>query len=191
MGQSPSAELSWWRDSQVLWKLKFITEFTKVPRLRLTLCLLPLCTFMVWTGKNFTFYHNLSLSWGRLIQLTQSHPIFVKSILISFQFMPRFSCWSSGFRTETLYAFTYSPVRAECPTHHILLDLIARITLGEYTSWSSSIRSFLQAPVTSYLWKPNVFFSPPVLKTFNIPFMWETKFNIQTKQQTKLQFFTF
>ena len=53
---------------------------------------------------------------------------------------------------ETLYAFTSSPARAKCPTHHILLDLITRIILGEYKSRSSSTFSSFsrQPPVTTY-----------------------------------------
>jgi hypothetical protein len=37
----------------------------------------------------------------------------------------------SGFPTNNLYPFLFSPIRATCPTHLILLHLIILIILGE------------------------------------------------------------
>ena len=56
------------------------------------------------------------------------------------------------FPTKNLQAPLYNSIRATCPVHLILLYSITRIIFGaEQKSWSSSLRSFLQSPVTSSL----------------------------------------
>jgi hypothetical protein len=64
-----------------------------------------------------------------------------------------------SFRLSNQYPICISPLPHSCyiPYHFILLDLIILITLGEeYKLWSSSLCSFLQPPVTSSLFGPNI-----------------------------------
>ena len=71
----------------------------------------------------------------------------------------------SSFPTKNLYTTFFSPIRSTGPVHLILLDFIIRTILGEeYRSLSSSLCSFLQSPVASYLLGPNILFQRPILK---------------------------
>jgi hypothetical protein len=94
-----------------------------------------------------------SLSWARSIQPTPSHPFYLRSTLI-LSIHLRLGLTSgllpSGFPTNILYAFLFSPIHTTCSAHLILLDVT--ILFGEeYTLCRSSLCSFLQSPVTSSL----------------------------------------
>jgi hypothetical protein len=96
--------------------------------------------------KNFPAFHGTrgfntvytralhwSLSWALSIQSTPSHPIsLVRYILILSTYL-RLSLPSglfpSGFPTNILWAFLFSPIRATYPTPLIHLDLITLIIL--------------------------------------------------------------
>jgi len=99
-----------------------------------------------------------------------SHPT-SRRLNIILPSIPGSSEWSLAitFRTKILYAHILFPIRATCPTHHILLDLITQIVFGEeYGSLSSSLCSFLHSPVTSSLLGPN-FSSAPYSQTPSAP----------------------
>jgi hypothetical protein len=66
----------------------------------------------------------------------------------------------SGFPTNNLYTFLFSPICATCPAYLILLNLIILIIVGkEYGSRSSSLCSFHHSPVTLSLFGPNILLS--------------------------------
>jgi len=73
--------------------------------------------------------------------------------------MPGSSKWSLSLRylhQNPVHAPPL-PIRATCPAHLILLDVIPRTIVGEqYRSLSSSLCSFLHSPVTSSLLGPNI-----------------------------------
>ena len=72
---------------------------------------------------------------------------------------PRSPQWSPSLRFPHQYPIQplSSPIRATCPTHLILLDVITRTILGEeYKSFNSSLRNLLRSPVSSSLLGPNI-----------------------------------
>jgi hypothetical protein len=109
------------------------------------------------TGFSRTVYW--ALSSGRSIQSIPPHPLFLRSILILSTRLGLghlSGLLPFGFTTKILYEF-FSPMRATCPAYITLLDLIILIILGEkYKLLSSSLCSFLQLPITSFLFGPNI-----------------------------------
>jgi hypothetical protein len=117
----------------------------------------------------FTRALHWSLSWSRSIQSLPSHPISLKSILIlstHLRFGLPSSLYPSGFPTNILYAFLVTHIRATCPTHFILPDVIILIILGEeYKLWSSSLCSSLSNLLLLRLSSVQIFFSTPCSQT--------------------------
>jgi len=94
--------------------------------------------------------------------------IYLNIILLS---MPGSSkwCFSVRFPIKTLHATILSPIRATCPIHLILLDLIIRIIFSEeYRSLSSSLCNFPHSRVTSSHLGPNILLSTLFSNTFSL-----------------------
>jgi len=123
------------------------------PSPRHTYLLTPWCTVLLekLTGlqlvKKFPAFHrtrrfittltsvrHLSLSWASPIQSIYPHPTSCRSILILSTHLrlglPS-GLFPSRFPTKTLYTPLYSPIRATCTAHLILLDVITRTIMGE------------------------------------------------------------
>jgi hypothetical protein len=88
---------------------------------------------LLWNHKVHYCVHNSLPLIHILSQMNPVHnlpPSFLRSILILFSYLRRglpSGPFSSGFPTKIFYAFRVSPMRATCPVHVNLLDLITLI----------------------------------------------------------------
>ena len=100
----------------------------------------------------FTSARHLSLSSATSIQAIPSHPPSLRSILILFSHL-RLGLPSgpfpSGFHIKILYTPLFSPIRATCPAHLILIDFITRTMLGEQYDFTITFLKYqvLKLPV--------------------------------------------
>jgi hypothetical protein len=140
-----------------------------------------------------------SLSWARWSQFIPPHHISVRPILIFShpRLGPSSGLFPSGFTTETVYAFFFSPMFttrhansvsvtfAKCPRIHIRQDYKAVICTGGHKV--SSCVLWIKLPSKPILqWCQSLWKSKSLCRTFNIRFYRNTfsSRNIWTDRQT-------
>ena len=80
----------------------------------------------------FTTVRHLFQSWAISIQSTSSPPVSLRfAVTLSYQLWLGLlsGVFPVRFPIKTLYTCLFSPIRATCPAHHTLLDLITRLNI--------------------------------------------------------------
>jgi hypothetical protein len=130
-----------------------------------------------------------SLSWAISIQPTPSHPISLRSILILSTHLRlglRSGLFPSGFPTNILYAFLFSPIRATCPAHKSKVNNLITLFLLFVGSWWTDMHLMIYVFSLAYIKKiqfshacileycgPNTYLKVTKKNVFGVPPLWE------------------
>jgi hypothetical protein len=105
---------------------------------------------ILWNPKVLCRVHN---SLPLVPNLSQINPLHITHLRLG---LPS-GLFPSSFPTKSYMHFSTLFMRATFPAHLIFLDLIILIMLRkDYKLWSSSLCTYLQPPVTSSLFGPNI-----------------------------------
>jgi hypothetical protein len=92
----------------------------------------------------------------------------------------------SGFPTNSLHKFLFSPIHATCPAHLIFPDLIILVSLGEeYRSRSCRLFSFLHPPVTFSFFGPNILLNELFSKALSLCSSLNVRDQVSNSYRTK------
>jgi len=120
-------------------------------------------------------HHNSLPLVNILTQMTQAHAFPLYFFNTHFNITFPSALWFSNlplslrFPCQKPVCTSLLPICTMWPTHLILLHFKTQIIFGEeYMSQSSSLRNFLQSPVTPSLLDPHTFLSTQFLNTFSL-----------------------
>jgi hypothetical protein len=155
---------------------------------------------ILWNPKvHYRVHKSLhwSLSWTRSVQFILPHSIFLRSILILSNHqslgLPS-SLFSSSFHIKIIYAFFFSPIRANVLPTLSSLTWSFLLYLEKTTSYEAPHCAVFSNLLSLHFSSVQIFSSAPCSQTPSVyvpPLRPENKFDAHTEPQAKLYFCIF